>query len=393
MRVAAPEFGPVAMIALRTGIAALMLSPLLFDARTRGEIRSHWKPLLIVGITNSALPFCMFGYSMLYLNAGFDAILNATTPLWTAAIAALWFRTPLTRTAVLGLALGVTGVGVLVSDSLSLQGANVPAAIAAVMIATLSYGFAANYSKRHLVGIKPTTVAFASMAFAALILLVPALAMLPAAPVSVRAWLATLSLGVFCTGFAYVLYFRLIAQVGAAFAASVTFLVPVFGMIWGALFLSERVTPLMLAGCVVILLGAALIAGKIRLPGRAFGGVARSISSRRSSRARRAWAADGRGQCKRAAREASMSGSRPGGDAGGARILCPRQGVQRPFGNSPCRRASSIIESTNIVSTVSACSLFISSGLDSMNSLTPSTRLMKPIAMTSGSVGVATPAR
>jgi drug/metabolite transporter (DMT)-like permease len=266
MRVAVPELGPIPMIALRVGIASLMLSPVLLDMRARTEIRTYWKPLLIVGITNSALPFCMFGYSMLYLNAGFDAILNATTPLWTAAIAALWFRLPLSRAAIFGLALGIAGVAILVSDSLSLQGAHVPAAIAAVMVATVSYGFAGNYSKRHLVGVKPTTVAFASMAFATLVLVLPALATLPSAPVPMRAWLATLGLGVLCTGIAYVIYFRLIAHVGAAFAASVTFLVPVFGMIWGALFLGEKVPPLMLAGCAVILLGAALITGKIRLP-------------------------------------------------------------------------------------------------------------------------------
>jgi drug/metabolite transporter (DMT)-like permease len=267
MRVAAPEFGPVVMIALRVGIAALMLAPMIvFDGTARSEIRRAWKPLLVVGITNSALPFCMFGYSMLYLNAGFDSILNATTPLWTAAIAAIWFRVPLTRTSVLGLVLGIGGVAVLVSDTLTLSSGTIPSAIGAVLVATLSYGFAANYSKRHLVGVRPMTVAFASMFFATLILTVPALLTLPQTPVSARAWGATILLGLLCTGVAYVLYFRLIAHVGAAHAASVTFLIPIFGMIWGAVFLGEHVTALMIVGCVVILLGAALITGRIKLP-------------------------------------------------------------------------------------------------------------------------------
>ncbi|RKP51788.1 DMT family transporter [Pararobbsia silviterrae] len=267
MRVAAPEFGPVVMIALRVGIAVLALAPFVaFDPVARAEIRAAWKPLLVVGISNSALPFCMFGYSMLYLNAGFDAILNATTPLWTAAIAAIWFRTRLTRAAVLGLVLGIVGVGALLSDTLRLASASIPSAIGAVLIATLSYGFAANYSKRHLGAVRPMTVAFASMGFATLLLAVPALLTLPGAPVSVRAWGATILLGLLCTGLAYVIYFRLIAHVGAAQAASVTFLIPIFGMIWGAVFLGERVTALMIAGCMVILLGAALITGRIRLP-------------------------------------------------------------------------------------------------------------------------------
>lgn len=267
MRVAVPEFGPVAMIALRVGIAALALAPfVLFDAKARTEIRTAWKPLLIVGISNSALPFCMFGYSMLYLSAGFDSILNATTPLWAAAIAAIWFRTPLTRTSVTGLVLGIAGVVVLVFDTLSPSSASIPSAIGAVLIATLSYGFAANYSKRHLVGVRPMTVAFASMAFATLLLIVPALWVWPAAPVSLHAWGATILLGLLCTGLAYVIYFRLIVHVGAAQAASVTFLIPIFGMIWGALFLGEHVTPMMVVGCIVILLGAALITGRIKLP-------------------------------------------------------------------------------------------------------------------------------
>jgi drug/metabolite transporter (DMT)-like permease len=266
MRVAAPEFGPVVMIALRVGIAALVLAPVvIFDARARAEIRQQWKPLLVVGLSNSALPFLMFGYSMLYLNAGFDSILNATTPLWTAAIAALWFRVPLTRTAVVGLALGIIGVAILVSDSLSLYTGSVPSAMVAVLIATLSYGFAANYAKRHLVAVRPMTVAFASMMFATLVLIVPALLTLPTAAISSRAWGATILLGLLCTGLAYVIYFRLIAHAGAAYASSVTFLVPIFGMIWGAVFLGERITMLMVLGCVVILLGAALITGRLKL--------------------------------------------------------------------------------------------------------------------------------
>jgi drug/metabolite transporter (DMT)-like permease len=203
---------------------------------------------------------------MLYLNAGFDSILNATTPLWTAAIAAIWLRVPLTRASVLGLVLGIAGVAVLVWDTVSLSTGSIPSAIGAVLVATLSYGFAANYSKRHLAGVRPTTVAFASMAFATLILVVPALLSLPSAPVSMRAWGATILLGLLCTGVAYVLYFRLIAHIGAAQAASVTFLIPIFGMIWGAAFLGERVTPLMIVGCIVILLGAALITGRIKWP-------------------------------------------------------------------------------------------------------------------------------
>lgn len=265
MRIAAPEFGPFALIALRVGIAALMLAPLLHATAARQQFRSKALPLLVVGISNSAIPFGLFAYSTLYVNAGLDSILNATTPIWTALIAALWFQQAMSRSQICGLVLGLTGVVVLVWDTLQADVAGVPAAIVAALVATVCYGFAVNYSKRHLLGIQPLVVAFGSQFFASLVLLPPALLFWPQQTIAPSVWASVAALGVICTGFAYILYFRLIERVGAAYAASVTFLIPVFGLIWGAVFLDEKITPVMLAGCAITLLGTAISSGKLDL--------------------------------------------------------------------------------------------------------------------------------
>jgi drug/metabolite transporter (DMT)-like permease len=275
MRVGTPEFGPVPLIALRVGIAALVLLPVLRSAAARGHLRSKAWPMLIVGVTNSALPFSLFAYSTLYLNAGFDAILNATVPLWTGLIAFVWLKAPMSRPQVIGMLVGMAGVITLVWDKI---GAGVPSvwlAIGAVLLATLSYGFAINYSKTRLAGVPPFVVACGSQLAATLVLLPLAIWYWPSAPVSAIAWYSVLALGVVCTGVAYAIFYRLLEHVGSAYAASVTFLIPIFGVIWGAVFLKEEVTATMLAGCLIVLLGTALATGKLNLGAYLAGKVAK----------------------------------------------------------------------------------------------------------------------
>ncbi|MFC5474862.1 DMT family transporter [Paraherbaspirillum soli] len=263
MRVGTPEFGPVPLIALRVGIAAVVLLPVLRSAASRDHLRKNAGPLLLLGIVNSALPFCLFAYSTLYLSAGFDAILNATMPLWTALIAFLWLRTPMARTQVIGLLVGMVGVLTLVWNKIGEGLPSVWLAIAAVLLATLFYGIAINYSKQRLAGVPPFVVAFGSQFFATVVLLPLALLYWPAVPISSTAWYAVLGLGVLCTGIAYAIFYRLLESAGSAYTASVTFLIPIFGMIWGAIFLKEEVTPTMLAGCLIVLFGTALATGKL----------------------------------------------------------------------------------------------------------------------------------
>jgi drug/metabolite transporter (DMT)-like permease len=263
MRVAAPEVGPIPLIALRVTIAALVLAPVLRSVAARSQFRSKAWPLFVVGVTNSAVPFCLLAYSTLYVNAGVDSILNATTPLWAALIAAVGFRGSMRLVQVVGMLLGLAGVVVLAWEALSGGGSTLPFAIGAALLATLFYGFAVNYSKRHLAGVNPFVVAFGSQVSASILLVPLSLFFWPKQSVAPSTWACVTALGVVCTGFAYVLFFRLVERVGAAYAASVTFLIPIFGMIWGAAFLGETITSVMIAGCAIVLFGTVMASGKL----------------------------------------------------------------------------------------------------------------------------------
>ena len=268
MRVAAPELGPLALIELRVLIAALVLLPFLAMRRGLGLIVRHAVPMTVLGVINSALPFCLFAYAMLSVSAGFASILNATTPLWGALVAWLWLGERLAPLRIAGLAIGFAGIVVLSWGKASFVPGGSGMALLAAMAATLSYGVAASYARRRLEGVDALAVATGSQLGAALVLAPLALAWWPAQPVSAAAWASTVVMGVACTGIAYVLYFRLIERAGPSRAITVTFLVPVFAVIWGALALGETVSAQMVAGGVVILLGTALSTGAIGSVGR-----------------------------------------------------------------------------------------------------------------------------
>ena len=272
MRLGAAEFGPVTLSGLRVGLATLVLLPLLFWRGQAAALRAHWRPIAFVGVVNSALPFVLFSLAALAINAGLSSIFNATAPLWGALIAWFWLGDRLTRARVVGLALGFAGVLWLAWDTASFKpgehGVSAAVAIAACLGATLCYGFAANYTKRKLSGVASLAVATGSQLAATLALALPALRWWPATPPSATAWASVAGLALLCTAVAYLLYFRLIDRLGAARAITVTFLLPVFGSAWGAIFLGERLTPAMLLGCAVILLGTALTTGVLRWPVR-----------------------------------------------------------------------------------------------------------------------------
>jgi len=263
MRVAAPELGPVALIFLRVGIAALCLAPAA-ALRRRGAHRGRLLPVVVVGAINSAVPFCLLAYATLSVTAGFASILNATSPLWGAMVAHLWLRDRLTPARALGLVIGFGGVVFLVWGRISFRPGGTGLAVVAALAATLSYGVAASYAKRRLGGVDPLAVAAGSQIAAALLLAPAALFLWPAGPVSPRAWGAVAALGVACTAVAYVLYFRLIAHVGPARAISVTFLIPPFAIAWGAMLLGEPLGARTLAGALVVLAGTALATGLVK---------------------------------------------------------------------------------------------------------------------------------
>lgn len=262
MRVSVPEFGPLPMAALRVAGAAALLLPLLHLQGKLSSLRTHWRALLVVGITNSALPFVLFGYASLHVTAGLAAIFNAATPLFGATIAWLWLGEALGAWRIVGLAIGFIGVAGLAWMRTGGAGASgPPLAIAACLAAPLMYGLSASITRRHLSNAPPMAVAAGSQFSATLALAVPAALNWPSVTPGAAAWLHLAALAVLCTGLAYVLYFRLIAQSGPAYAMTVTYLLPAFAIGWGAIFLGEAVTWPMLMGCAVILLGTALATG------------------------------------------------------------------------------------------------------------------------------------
>jgi len=266
MRVAAPVFGPVALIELRVGLAAALLLPVLAWHGQLGVLRRRGAALLFVGLTNSALPFVLYAWAALSVTAGFASIVNATSPLFAALVAWLWLKDRLSPAALTGLLVGLLGVVVLVWGRASFHAGGSGWAVLACLGATLNYGVAANFTKRHLAGVEPMAIATGSQLYAALLLAPAAVWLWPSGNPGSEAWSAVVLLAVGCTGIAYILYFRLIANVGPARAIAVTFLIPVFGMLWGALFLGEAITPNMLGGCAVILMGTGLATGVLKLP-------------------------------------------------------------------------------------------------------------------------------
>lgn len=266
MRLGAHEFGPIPLAAVRVGLASAMLIPLLASRGQLAELRRHWKGLLLVGALNSAIPFALFSFAALSITAGLSSIVNATTPLWTAVVAFVWLRQGLTPLRVLGLVIGFAGVAFLAWDKASFKpGADHSGlwAVLACATATFCYGVAANATRRYLTGASPLAVATGSQFAAALMLALPAAWQWPPAMPGTTAWSSALALAGLCTALAYILYFRLMSRVGPTNAVSVTFLIPLFAILWGAIFLQEAVTAQMVAGGAIVLVGIALALGLV----------------------------------------------------------------------------------------------------------------------------------
>jgi len=274
LRVTAPALGPLAVAALRTTGAALVLLPLvLWQGQWRG-LRPVWRTLLWSATISCVLPFIGLSWAAQHLPAGPLSVLNATAPMWSALVAWGLRGEILGRSKALGLGLGFGGVIWLAlhrgTDSVSLD----PLAVVVALGSTLMYAMALDHSKRHLSGLPPITLSAALMVCTAAMLLGPALwwGPQPALPsphgsalpwlawgeVDATVWLALLALAAVCTGLAYVMFFGLTERTGPGTALNVVFLIPPFGMLWGWLCLGEAVSLDMLLSAGVIVLGTFL---------------------------------------------------------------------------------------------------------------------------------------
>jgi drug/metabolite transporter (DMT)-like permease len=219
----------------------------------------------VVGIASAALPFMLFGFAALHISAGLSAIFNAVTPLAAAAIAALFLGEKLGARRIAGCVVGFAGVLWLVWHASSFGvvagGAASELAVLACLAAALLYAVSATYTKQRLANVSPLAIAAGGQLVSALLLALPAVCLWPATLPSARAGAALVALALACTALAYLMFFRLIANVGAARAVTVAFLIPAFGVLWGTLFLGETFTLDMATGCALILIGTALAIG------------------------------------------------------------------------------------------------------------------------------------
>lgn len=259
IRVLAPALGPVLTVTTRVLIGGAVLigycRVIGFDA----GLSRYWRQYVVIGLVNSTLPFMLYAFAALHLPASYSVILNSTTPLFTALLAVPLLGERLTGAKIAGLVAGAAGV-VLVSRA----GPVVPdlwfaAAVAACLGATLCYAASSIYMKKRAAGAKPLAIAGWSQIFAgvALLPLVPFAP--PSVPITPLITANVLGLALVCSSIAYVLYYRLIADVGPTRALTVAFLMPAFGMLWGAVFLDESITLPMIAGCALIIGGTGAV--------------------------------------------------------------------------------------------------------------------------------------
>jgi drug/metabolite transporter (DMT)-like permease len=258
MRIASPVLGPVWLIELRVLLAGLVLLPLLIKMNLLEEVRRKLLPLFVLGCINSAIPFCLFAFAALSLPAGFTSIINATTPLFGIIVASIWLKEKLTITRSIGFALGFAGVIILIGWKTTAITQSFIMAVVAALLAPILYSIAAAYVKQNLADVPPVVITTTTSLSAAIFLLPAIPFTIPKTSPTAIVILAVIALAIFSTALAYILFFRLIKNIGSTRSLTVAYLVPIFAILWGAIFLKESVTISMIVGCIFIFIGTAI---------------------------------------------------------------------------------------------------------------------------------------
>lgn len=267
IRIAVEPVGPVLLMFIRAALTAAILLAYARARRIQLNIREHWRKFLVLGFFGSALPFTLIAWAELTVTGSMAAILMSTTPLFTAFVAAIGLGEPLTPHKLIGALLGIVGVSITVGGSPLALSPEVIAATLALLAATLSYATGGVFAKRFLGGLDNLSLSTGQLLCAAIILAPFSALDLPVHKLSTVAVLATLGLVVLCTAFAYQLYYYLVISAGPLQALTVTLLIPVFGVFWGALLLDESISAGMIGGLVVVLFSVGLVTGMIA-PGK-----------------------------------------------------------------------------------------------------------------------------
>lgn len=261
IRIASPAFGPLGLAGLRCALAAVVLAVLMRALRETWPARAAWPRLLALGAMTVVAPFVLFNLAGLVLPAGYSAVLNATAPLFGMLGAAAIGEERLTRRKLAGCVLGFAGVALLVQLGPVAPDAKVLLAALACTAAAASYGLGAILMKRAAAAHHPLPASAAVHVAAALVLLLPTAATAPAMQPTAAAWLALAMLGAVTSGFMYWVSMRLMREISATAATSSAFMIPLFGVAWGGIFMGEPVTAGMLPGCLLVLAATALVTG------------------------------------------------------------------------------------------------------------------------------------
>ena len=258
-RVLAPNIGALVTAELRLLLGGAGLGTWFLITRFDAEWKLYWKRYLALGLLNTAAPFSLFSYAALTLPGSYLAILNSLSPLWGAVFAAVFLGDALTPRKTGGLLLAVLGVAFITrAGPVPINQATL-LAIAACIAATVCYGLAGVFIKVKLQQAKPAAIAGGSQLLAGALLAPALFSGPPSAVYSGDVLVCVAVIGLACGSLAYLMYYRLVTLAGPVKALSVTLLIPVFGMVWGGLFLSETITAGMLGGCALVLGGLTLL--------------------------------------------------------------------------------------------------------------------------------------
>ena len=262
MRMVVGPLGPMTTACSRVAIAGAVLCAWFRIAGVRVEWRAHWKHYAVIGIVNSAIPFSLYAFAAQHIPSSYSAIINATAPVWGMVVSAVVLSTRPEWWNVVGAMCGVCGVGLVAWKGPAELGGHGVLAGCACAGAALCYAIAGIYMKKRASHLKPIAVAGASQVIAGAVLAPGVVAWPPTGPLTPQVIGAALALALVCSAAAYMLYYRLIADCGPTRALTVTYLIPVFGVIWGVVFLGERVTPEMMGGCGLVVVGTMLVIRK-----------------------------------------------------------------------------------------------------------------------------------
>lgn len=258
LRVAAPQVGPLWAAEARIGLAALVLVA-IFGRRAWPTVRANLAAFAVVGVTFSALPFSLIAYGSMTLPAGVGALLNAATPIFTALVSAAWIGQRISGRAMVGMAIGVGAVFVLVGWTPLPEGPQTWLAAGAVLGATLSYAVSGTFIRRRLHGVSGMDLATGQLAIGAIALLPIAFLSGPPGAAGIDAAASLVAVALVSTAFAWPLYFRVLSRTTPMAASTVTFVIPAFGMLWGAIALGEPVGIGLVAGFGLVIVSLVLV--------------------------------------------------------------------------------------------------------------------------------------